>query len=699
MDPNESAVSVPKEPAAAPQTFTRQKIFRATSEGDASKLDGLLDFLLAHDKKLTSPEFSDGKTALLNALLHLKNGKNDTIQVLLDIAEATGDLEKLVNTPYTDPYYKGQTALHVAIERRSFDHVKLLVEKGADMQAKATGRFFQYDAAGEGFYFGELPLSMAACTNQLDIVLFLLENPHRGVDVTDKDSRGNTVLHALAIIADNMEENTEEVTQIYDQILICHSKSVEAPGVDLEAIRNNQGLTPLKLTAKLGRVKLFKHLLQREFEDAATRPLSRKFTEWVYGPVHSSLYDTSFLDTNEPNSVLELLVFGSAIPNRPAMLRVEPLNSLLEQKWDKYAAKLFLINFLVYMTYMVIFTSVAFRREQGVPPFPVEGTVPGILHLSGELISLIGAAYFFYKGVISFVISPPNIKALYVDGYGEILYFLQGSILLISAAMYGCGLKHYIGPAVISLVLGWINTLHYSGGFKKLGIYHIMMQRMILGDFLRFLCIYAVFLFGFSAAILVLIEDAPHEHDEGWSSDLSIFSHLGETTLDLFGITIGMGTLHFPGHIACKDVFYFLLILYVILTHILLLTMLIAVMGRTVDRISTDSEDIWKLQRALAILNMERLLPRWLRTKLISRVAMTLRFGGGKQEPRKFFRVEEINWKKWRSDLSNVHREDPESNMMRLEMYGGNKRSELWNLQPLLGRLRGWNHTELINDP
>lgn len=47
----------------------------------------------------------------------------------------------------------GQTALHVAIERRSFDHVKLLVEKGADVQAKANGRFFQY-GAGRGFYFG-----------------------------------------------------------------------------------------------------------------------------------------------------------------------------------------------------------------------------------------------------------------------------------------------------------------------------------------------------------------------------------------------------------------------------------------------------------------------------------------------------------------------------------------------------------------
>lgn len=62
--------------------------------------------------------------------------------------------------------------------------------------------------------------------------------------------------------------------------------------------------------------QLFRHVLNREFVDEETRPLSRKFTEWVYGPVHSSLYDMSSVDTNENNSVLEIIIFGSEIPVR-----------------------------------------------------------------------------------------------------------------------------------------------------------------------------------------------------------------------------------------------------------------------------------------------------------------------------------------------------------------------------------------------
>lgn len=104
------------------------------------------------------------------------------------------------------------------------------------------------------FPIGELPLSLAACTNQPNIVSFLMENPYTRADVTDKDSRGNTVLHILVVIADNTTENTDMVAKMYDEILIQHTKLDKKRKVQLEAIENNQGLTPLKLAAKLGKV-------------------------------------------------------------------------------------------------------------------------------------------------------------------------------------------------------------------------------------------------------------------------------------------------------------------------------------------------------------------------------------------------------------------------------------------------------------
>ncbi len=99
---------------------------------------------------------------------------------------------------------------------------------------------------------GELPLSLAACTNQRDIVDFLMNNPFQAVDVRERDSHGNTVLHALVSIADNSPENTEFVIAMYDHILIKADKL--HPKIKLEEIENNEELTPLTLAAKTGKL-------------------------------------------------------------------------------------------------------------------------------------------------------------------------------------------------------------------------------------------------------------------------------------------------------------------------------------------------------------------------------------------------------------------------------------------------------------
>lgn len=53
------------------------------------------------------------------------------------------------------PVSLGQTALHIAIEKRSLDLVKVLVEHGADVHARAHGEFFRKKKEGVCFYFGE----------------------------------------------------------------------------------------------------------------------------------------------------------------------------------------------------------------------------------------------------------------------------------------------------------------------------------------------------------------------------------------------------------------------------------------------------------------------------------------------------------------------------------------------------------------
>lgn len=102
------------------------------------------------------------------------------------------------------------------------------------------------------FCAGELPLSLAACTNQPDIVHYLTENPHKKADLRRQDSRGNTVLHALVHIADNTKDNTRFLTKMYDLLLIKSAKLY--PDCSLETVLNNDGMSPLMMAAKLGKI-------------------------------------------------------------------------------------------------------------------------------------------------------------------------------------------------------------------------------------------------------------------------------------------------------------------------------------------------------------------------------------------------------------------------------------------------------------
>ncbi|XP_077336391.1 transient receptor potential cation channel subfamily V member 1 [Lithobates pipiens] len=644
--------------------YDRNRIFDAVAYGDCEELDDLLVYLLRTQKHLTNKEFKEpetGKTCLLKAMLNLSQGKNETIPLLLEIAEKTDNLKAFVNAAYTDTYYRGQTALHIAIERRNMNMVELLVQHGADVHARADGEFFRKAKGRAGFYFGELPLSLAACTNQIQIVQYLLQNQYSPANIAARDSFGNTVLHALVDIADNTVENTKFVTKMYSEILVLGAEI--KPSLRLEDISNKKGLTPLTLAAKTGKIGVFAYILRREIKNPECRHLSRKFTEWAYGPVHSSLYDLSGVDTIENNSVLEIIAYSSETPNRHDMLLVEPLNRLLQDKWDRFVKRVFYCNFMMYVAYIIIFTIAAYYRPvQGNPPFPVDSTLRTI----GEMITVLGGFYLFFRGIQYFFQRRPTMKALMTDSHSEVLFFIQAVFLLISAFLYFLGRHEYVAFMVICLAMSWVNMLYYTRGFQQMGIYAVMIEKMIVRDMLRFMFVYILFLIGFAAALVTLIEDGDSTRNETSSytkrcckADPGSYNSLYYTCQELFKFAIGMGDLEFTENYKYKTIFVFLLITYVILTYILLLNMLIALMGETVNKIAQESKSIWKLQRAITILDIEKSMLTYFTNRFRSGKSVLVGVTpDGKEDYRWCFRVDEVNWTKWNSNLGIIN-EDP----------------------------------------
>uniref|UniRef100_A0A670ZR21 Ion transport domain-containing protein n=1 Tax=Pseudonaja textilis TaxID=8673 RepID=A0A670ZR21_PSETE len=500
----------------------------------------------------------------------------------------------------------GQTALHIAIEKRNYKFVKLLVKNGADVHAKASGFLFQKDRKEAHFYFGELPLSLAACTNQPEVVMYLLDNRHNKAKLTEQDSMGNTVLHALVMVANNTEKNTKIMVNMYDRILMKGAKM--DPPSKLEVIKNGEQLTPLTLAVKTGKVEILRHMLQRDMKERKFHHLSRKLIEWTYGPIQSSLYDLTSIDSCEENSMMETLAYNSDVPNRYEMLALEPLNKLLQHKWESFIRKRFLISFFFHLIFMTIFTVTAYNwspKDEVTTLLLKKWMVLDLLRLLGAAVILIGGIYFFVAQVRWMFFFPPyvlpNDRCFSVSLSGP-SRFVQALAILASSVMFFANTEKYVLPMVFALLLGWMNMLYYTRGCQQTGICLVMIQKVILKDLWHFLMLYVILLVGFATALILLTGDAPHSarntsvplSDD--SEDRAVYSGLLRTALLLFRFTIGMGDLEYNENLKHSYTAMLLVLLFVILTYILLLNMLIALMSETVTDVSKYSQSVWQLQ-------------------------------------------------------------------------------------------------------
>ncbi|XP_014671090.1 PREDICTED: transient receptor potential cation channel subfamily V member 6-like [Priapulus caudatus] len=524
-------------------------------------------------------------------LLHLLLEGSTCIH--LEIAEALLRLYPRLSVDiYEHPELYGQSALHLAVLNGHYALTKLLVNSGARVDQRASGRFFRPDDCKlpkrttptdyKGCaYFGEYPFRwrvFAACRGDTQCYDLLLE---AGANPDLQDSLGNTVLHMLVIIKPGR-----------------HCKRAADSNIE-----NDAGLTPLTLAAHMGRESLFNAMLELNCEEL-----------WRYNNISCSVYPLHAIDSISPdggtnwNSAIMIIVKGETREHLE-MLTGGIIQKLLEEKWVTFGRATYTKKLCLHILHLSLLSiAVYLRPHRGVDAAAVTYATTWVRYVAEAGAVLSATAFLFLQ----------NIWEIKVQGFSRFLKnlhyapskacFTLSSIVLLLAVVARFMLSPYIEDALTAVAIPgcWLYLLFFARSMRLTGPFVTMIYLMLRGDLFRFSIIYLILNMAFSPAFYLLFQSANIICANDATMNVTEWDTLSKTGAMLFQMMLNsfkyeeFSCTHKP--VLTKFVF----VSYMILVSILLVNMLIAMMGNTYQSINSVSEKEWRRQWAAVLLLLER---------------------------------------------------------------------------------------------
>ncbi|KAI5620436.1 transient receptor potential cation channel subfamily V member 6 isoform X1 [Silurus asotus] len=561
-----------------------------------------------------------GETALHVAVM------NDNFEAAVALMDGAPEL---INEPMTSELYQGITAVHIAVINQNVNLVQELVNRGADVTTpRATGIYFNKRKGGL-LYYGEHILAFASCIGNEEIISMLIK---AGANIRAQDSLGNTILHLLV-----QQPNKIIACQVMD-ILLTLDADLD-PTMPLDMVANYRGLTPLKLAAKKGNVVAFQHMVNR-----------RRILQWSLGSLSSYLYELSEIDSHMDDISVLTLIVSSQKRKARKLLELTPIQQLINLKWNLYGKYYFRLLLLVYLLYIGTFTLCCmyrplkdipenYTKADNDPTIKIQKTLKESyvsyadhLRLGGEIISVIGA-------IIILLLEIPDILRVGAKRYfGQTALGGPFHVTLVAYAVLVVTLcvarltelPGETGMMAVSLVLGWCNVLYFARGFEMLGPYVIVIQKIIFGDLTKFMWLSAIALLGFSTAQwTVYMTQEPLSVPAMRSYPITLFT--------MFELTVGLIDLPVDHTIHTHPIVFLVSCCFSVVSHLLLLSLLTAMMSDTQWRVAQERDELWRTQVVATILMLEHRLPRC----LFPRLGMCgLNYGLG---DRWYLRVEDRN--------------------------------------------------------
>ncbi|CAK1600101.1 unnamed protein product [Parnassius mnemosyne] len=233
------------------------------------------------------------------------------------------------------------------------------------------------------------------------------------------------------------------------------------------------------------------------------------------------------------------------------------------------------------------------------------------LRISGELLLWLGALAYIggalrearFLGLKMFIENLSTVPS-------RIMFLFSCLLMLVLPTLrLWCADEEEDHLAVIIMLTTAPYFLFFCRGFKTVGPFVVMIYKMVMGDLLRFVCIYLVFVMGFSQAYYVIFlsfdnPNTPEGVDDSVSNPMPspMESIMAMFLMSLTSFSDYYSAFERTDHeIEAKLLF----VLYMIIVAILLVNMLIAMMGNTYQKIA-ETRNEWQRQWARIVLVVER---------------------------------------------------------------------------------------------
>ncbi|XP_043570308.1 transient receptor potential cation channel subfamily V member 6-like isoform X2 [Chiloscyllium plagiosum] len=499
-----------------------------------------------------------GETALHIAALY---GSYEVATILLE------EVPDLINVPATSELYEGKTALHIAVANENIHLVKELINRGADVaSSRATGIFFRRSEKNFIYY-------------------------------------GNTVLHHLALHA------RRYTAQMYDFILSLDPER----GNPVETITNNNGLTPFKLAALEGNVQLFQHLMRKR----------KRQIEWFFKPISATFYDLSGIDSwDDDHSVLDLVICSNEV-EALKILNLPPIKALIHFKWNRYGKYYFRTIALFYFIYIIIFTSCCIfrplipRRDNVTDPRDTQILEEAPLNLcytsNGDYIRLVGETISVFGAIAILLIESADIFRYGTAGYfGKtvlggpfhviIICFAFLVLLILLLRVTSAGAEGFF--MALAIAMAWCNSIYFFRGFRILGPFAILLQKIILEKFLTFVILMVMVLIGFTTALHLSFQELD-------PSQWIRFNDYKNLLFLMFMLFFGLLDIPLNYEKYTPFMVKILYVAYIMMTFQLMAILFIFLIAQTLRRVMKNSDALWQAQITASIIHLERWLPRY----------------------------------------------------------------------------------------